>query len=142
MAKTKCDICGEPLVMFKKHKASNGHICHNCFIAAGYSSGMVCFADSIERIKSVIAERKKTGVTMSYREAYQEAKREAATKPITCPKCGSTSISANKKGYGIGKGVVGAAVAGPIGLTLGNAGAKKIRITCLACGYQWIAGKR
>ena len=59
-----------------------------------------------------------------------------------CPRCGSTSISANKKGYGIGKGVVGAAVAGPLGLVLGNAGAKKVRITCLACGYQWIAGKR
>ena len=51
-------------------------------------------------------------------------------------------ISADKMGYSIGKDVVGAAVAGPLGLVLGNAGAKKVRITCLACGYQWIAGKR
>ncbi len=59
-----------------------------------------------------------------------------------CPRCGSTSITANQKGFGVGKAVVGAAVAGPLGLVLGNAGAKKVRITCLACGYQWIAGKR
>ncbi len=33
-----------------------------------------------------------------------------------CPKCGSTSLTANKKGFGIGKAVIGASVAGPIGL--------------------------
>lgn len=54
-----------------------------------------------------------------------------------CPKCGSTSLSANKKGYGIGKGVVGAAVAGPIGLVAGNINAKKVWVTCLKCGYRW-----
>lgn len=58
-----------------------------------------------------------------------------------CPKCGSTSICANQKGFGIGKAVVGAAVAGPIGLIAGNMGAKKVRITCLNCGHQWMAGK-
>lgn len=58
-----------------------------------------------------------------------------------CPKCGSTSISADKKGFGIGKAVVGAAVAGPIGLAAGNIGSKKVRITCLNCGNNWIAGK-
>lgn len=56
-----------------------------------------------------------------------------------CPKCGSTSLTANKKGFGVGKAVVGAAVAGPIGLVAGNKGAKKVRITCLNCGNQWWA---
>lgn len=59
----------------------------------------------------------------------------------TCPICGSTSISANKKGFGVGKAVVGAAVAGPIGLAAGNIGASKVRITCLNCGHTWTAGK-
>lgn len=54
-----------------------------------------------------------------------------------CPKCGSTSLSANKKGFGVGKAVVGSAIAGPIGLVAGNKGAKKVRITCLNCGHQW-----
>ena len=66
-----------------------------------------------------------------------------------CPKCHSTNVSANKKGFGIGKAVVGAVVTAPIGgvggligLTAGNINAKKVRITCLKCGYNWIAGKK
>lgn len=59
-----------------------------------------------------------------------------------CPKCGSTSIAANQKGFGIGKAVVGAAVAGPLGLMAGNVGAKKVYITCLNCGHRWQAGKK
>jgi len=58
-----------------------------------------------------------------------------------CPRCASTSISADKKGFGIGKAVVGSALAGPIGLTAGNIGAKKVRVTCLNCGHHWTAGK-
>ncbi|WNX84363.1 hypothetical protein RWV98_17580 [Agathobaculum sp. NTUH-O15-33] len=54
-----------------------------------------------------------------------------------CPKCGSTSLSANKKGFGIGKAVIGAAAAGPLGLTAGNLGAKKVWVTCLNCGHRW-----
>lgn len=63
-----------------------------------------------------------------------------------CPKCGSTSLTGQKKGYGIGKGVVGAAVgtaiAGPfglVGLAAGNMGARKVRITCMRCGHRFKA---
>jgi len=57
-----------------------------------------------------------------------------------CPRCGSTSLSANKKGFGIGKAVVGAAItANPLGLVAGNLGAKKVRVTCLKCGKQFWA---
>ena len=59
-----------------------------------------------------------------------------------CPKCHSSSLSANKKGFGIGKAVVGAALTGGIGLTAGNIGARKVRLTCMKCGYSWKAGKK
>lgn len=66
-----------------------------------------------------------------------------------CPKCYSTSLTANKKGFGIGKAVVGgiAGVAtggtlGLVGLAAGNIGAKKVRVTCLKCGHQFWAGKK
>ncbi|MDD4390586.1 MAG: zinc ribbon domain-containing protein [Eubacteriales bacterium] len=66
-----------------------------------------------------------------------------------CPKCYSTSLSAHKKGFGIGKAVVGgiAGVAtggtlGLVGLTAGNMGAKKVRVTCMNCGKQFWAGKK
>lgn len=54
-----------------------------------------------------------------------------------CPKCGSTSLSSNKKGFGIGKAVIGDKLAGPIGLVAGNIGAKKVIVTCLNCGHRW-----
>ncbi len=59
-----------------------------------------------------------------------------------CPRCKSTSLSADKKGFGIGKAVVGAGLIGGLGLTAGNIGAKKVRVTCLKCGYQFRAGKK
>lgn len=142
MGAKNCGICGEPLVMFKKHKTADGHICHVCFTAAGFNTGMVCFADTTERIKGLIHSRNASGETRSYREQYVDAKAAKAADPIPkCPKCGAASITANQKGFGIGKAVVGAAVAGPVGLVAGNLGAKKVRITCLKCGHQWMAGK-
>lgn len=59
-----------------------------------------------------------------------------------CPKCGSTSLSGNKKGFGIGKAVVGASLTGGLGLIAGNVGAKKVRITCMNCGHDFFAGKQ
>jgi len=56
-----------------------------------------------------------------------------------CPRCGSTSLAGNKKGFGIGKAVIGAALVGPIGLVAGNVGAKKVQVTCLKCGKKFKA---
>lgn len=74
---------------------------------------------------------------------------------LRCPKCGSTSISSNKKGYGVVKGGLGAIaavalapvtgggslVAGAIGAGAGNIGAKKVICTCMNCGKKFKAGK-
>lgn len=67
---------------------------------------------------------------------------------IKCPKCGSTSITGQKKGYGIVKGGLGAAALGAmtggvgaiVGLGAGNIGRKKIQCTCMNCGYKFKAG--
>ena len=61
---------------------------------------------------------------------------------VYCPKCYSTSLSANKKGFGIGKAVVGASLIGGFGLVAGNIGAQKVMVTCLKCGHQFMAGKK
>lgn len=60
--------------------------------------------------------------TLSKRQRIKENKKNGIA---CCPKCGSTSLTANKKGFGVGKAVIGTAVAGPIGLVSGNKGAKK-----------------
>lgn len=84
------------------------------------------------------------------KQIIKERKQTAEENGLAnCSKCGSTSLSANKKGFGIGKAVVGGGVGlfalGPVGLlglTGGNLGAKKVRVTCMNCGHEFWAGKR
>lgn len=61
---------------------------------------------------------------------------------IRCPKCNSSQIMANKKGFGAGKAVTGAILTGGIGLAAGFIGSKKIVITCLKCGHTWKVKKK
>ncbi len=60
---------------------------------------------------------------------------------VACPKCGSTSVSGQKEGFGTKKGCCGAILLGPIGLICGMCGANKMKVVCLACGNQWVPGK-
>jgi hypothetical protein len=62
---------------------------------------------------------------------------------ISCPKCGSHQYFANKKGFSWGKAVGGAIVTGGVGGVLfGFHKSHKIRLSCLKCGYDWVAGKK
>lgn len=61
---------------------------------------------------------------------------------IVCPKCGSNQITAQNKGFGLGKAAVGGLILGPVGLLGGLVGSKKVNIVCLKCGYKWEAGSR
>ncbi len=164
MAKTICNICNNPAGMMK-YKYSDGVVCSKCYREAYLHairifrsrSEIQAVLQDTERFDKMTPEEKEEFISKAWEATkdirmaaiVSEAKRQKVqVKPVDntpkcpkCPKCGSTSISADKKGYGIGKGVVGAAVAGPLGLVLGNAGAKKVRITCLVCGYQWMAGQ-
>ncbi len=71
-------------------------------------------------------------------KTLEEQKKQFASM-AKCPRCGSTSLAGNKKGYGIGKGLIGAAVLGPFGLVAGNLGAKKVIVTCMKCGKKFKA---
>lgn len=81
---------------------------------------------------------------------YQAKQRIAENKQnaiACCPKCGSTSLSANKKGYGVVKGALGATLApfglvgSAVGLGAGNIGRNNVLITCLNCGHKFKPGK-
>ena len=50
---------------------------------------------------------------------------------IKCPKCGSTQLTANKKGFSGTKAVGGALLTGGIGLLAGTIGSNKIKIHVL-----------
>lgn len=65
-----------------------------------------------------------------------EIKRDKNT--AKCPKCGSISLSGNKKGFGIGKAIIGTVLLNnPIGAIAGNINAKKVWVTCLKCGKKF-----
>jgi hypothetical protein len=58
--------------------------------------------------------------------------------PITCPMCQGWSwhkIDTRQGGYSFGKGVVGAAVFGPVGAVAGINGRKTVTYKCDKCGY-------
>jgi len=59
---------------------------------------------------------------------------------VYCPKCYSTQITSNKKGFSLGKAAAGTLIAG--GPLLGAIGRNKIEVTCLKCGNKWKAGKK
>jgi DNA-directed RNA polymerase subunit M/transcription elongation factor TFIIS len=56
---------------------------------------------------------------------------------VHCPQCRSTSISSEKNGYNAVAGVLGAVVAGPLGLIAGVAGSDIRYNTCQKCGHRW-----
>lgn len=60
---------------------------------------------------------------------------------LYCPKCGSTQLVANKKGFGAGKALTGAILTGGVGLLAGFIGSGNIRVTCLKCGSVWEPGQ-
>lgn len=82
--------------------------------------------------------------TLTPKKAERDERKAELDKQgvVYCPKCLSTSVTGDKKGFGIGKAVVGASLVGGLGLMAGNINAKKVRLTCMKCGYQWIAGKK
>ena len=74
-------------------------------------------------------EKRKDG--KKYLENFNPSPSE--TGMIRCPKCASTQISANKRGFSIGKALVF--------LPAGFVGMNKVVVTCLNCGHKWKPGK-
>lgn len=74
----------------------------------------------------------------------EERKRRAAEDGVACcPRCGSTSLSLNKKGFGGGKATAGMFLTGSLGgAVAGTFGMNKKKITCLNCGYTYKPKKR
>lgn len=94
------------------------------------------------------ADKKEQRQQIAARARQQEEEKQASIRANKaagipcCPKCGSTQVTANKKGFGAGKAAVGVLMTGGlIGLAAGGIGSKKVTITCLACGHQWKPGR-
>ena len=72
------------------------------------------------------------------RQKYIAKHASKANEVIHCPKCSGTQISAHKKGFGLGKAVVGTVTFGVLaGAGFGMVGKNKIYLSCMHCGNQW-----
>lgn len=60
-------------------------------------------------------------------------------KPIKCPKCGSTQIYINKRGFKTGRAITGGLITGNIlaAVVAGGVGMNNIQLTCLKCGNKF-----
>lgn len=61
---------------------------------------------------------------------------------LKCPKCKSSQIHADKKGFSGTKAVAGAVLVGGVGAFAGTIGSNKIKLTCLSCGYVFNPGEQ
>jgi tellurium resistance protein TerD len=58
---------------------------------------------------------------------------------IKCPRCGSTKVHVDKKGFDYGDACCGAALFGPLGLLCGGMESNKLMATCMNCGKKFDA---
>ena len=78
--------------------------------------------------------------------AYKENKKRGI---VSCPKCGSTSITTTNKKLSTKRGVAGAVIGGAltggigagVGAIAGGLSSKKMYNVCMNCGHRWKPGK-
>ena len=75
-------------------------------------------------------------------EEKNDFKKLKASGRVYCPKCHSTDVTAQKKGFGVLRGAVGAALVPGVGLLAGGIGAKDVFCVCMKCGHKWKPGKK
>lgn len=101
-----------------------------------------------KEIATFVDEHYKDPVFMKHVAEYQppqEERLEEEIPPLACPACKSTDIEFQKKGYGFGKGLVGAVVLGPVfgplgalaGGLAGGIGYKDVKCLCRHCGNRF-----
>ena len=60
--------------------------------------------------------------------------------PVRCPMCGSTQVTAVRRGYDPGCGCLGVLLFSWIGLLLGFLNADRVDLVCSRCGARWEPG--
>ena len=86
-----------------------------------------------------VEEQKQKNLSAENKEALLQHRRIELDEQgvIYCPKCLSTSVQPFKKGFGLGKAVVGGVLLGGVGLLGGAIGKDKIEMHCLKCGNKY-----
>lgn len=121
---TFCGYCGKSFV---KQTVTNEIVVSSDTDIMEYKNGLDMPSDSIRLQQAQIIQQQR----------QLEEQRRQYDAQAKCPKCGSTSLSGGKQGFGVGKAVAGAVLLGGVGLLAGGIGANKTVVTCLNCGYKF-----
>jgi hypothetical protein len=112
--------------------------CPNCGKQAS-NKAQKCFICGYETLNLVAPPKKESQTT----QVTTRITPPTITPPtidesqIRCPKCSSTQIIANKKGFDVGRAVVGGFLTLGIGAVAGLWGSNDLRLNCLNCGHRW-----
>lgn len=129
-----CGYCGNPFTSFVADRPEPGELTKTDMDLAYYKANLQIQQQALHIQQQELEEAQRQ--TEQQRQQLQLQQKQY-DKMMKCPRCGSTSLSGNKKGYGIGKGIVGAAILGPLGLVAENIGSGKVVITCMKCGHKF-----
>ena len=102
--------------------------------------GVDLAGEKMEQRKEEKQEKKKQEIE-DKQQLTQRIKEMDKEGTVYCPKCYSTNITANKRGFKFGRAIVAGTLTLGVGLLTGAAGKDKIEVTCLKCGHTWKAGK-
>ena len=101
------------------------------YASNGIKTAKVYRKDDAERIVDALRER---GIAA---DCSKSAGPPEPPGTVHCPYCGSASVQMVKRGFGVGKAVAGAFIAGPVGLAAGVIGSWKLDRVCAACGKRF-----
>jgi len=136
----KCIKCNQ-----KKRKIyidtefSGNIVCPNCDITPGIcpNCGLQLRTNKAQQCKNCKATWRESPLLLENNILKDSSIKSVKVDEIKCPKCKSKSITANKKGFGLGKAIIGGILTGGVGLLGGFIGSNKIKLTCLNCGHTW-----
>lgn len=134
-----CGYCGTPFTAFVDRNADTGELTKDDMDLAYYKANLQMQQQALQIQQRELEEAQRQSEQHQQQIKLQKKQYDSMLK---CPRCGSTSLSGNKKGYGVGKGLIGATVVGPFGLVAGNLGSKKVIVTCMNCGHRFKAGRK
>lgn len=153
-----CLNCGDTLLDAAKKCPICGNKKDFAVVDKNDSESIEQILASVPHPKATLSPKWKTSLVMTAmdqkraaQQGTQKAMKRQSAKSITrqriaenrknavacCPKCGSASLSTHQKGFGFGRGALGASFGLDVGLFAGGIGSKKLYVTCLNCGHRW-----
>ena len=103
--------------------------------------GLICIVfNGLRDPRFKQALKEESNKQIAKRNELKAQEKELKDKHVAyCPKCLSTSLSAQKKGYGVGKAVIAGKILNSAsdGIFIGGIGRNKMYVYCMNCGYKF-----